>query len=315
MPMEDRSQKSPTSDSNLEPEQRVSGDRRRKTADRPTRGALHPAHGTIRPPIVVVGATGTIGGALVRQLVTSGQAVIAVAPQADRLGKLRDAYPPGLITPVNARIESESDAAGLAQRLRELGRPLAGVVVTFPHGRTAVIGADRGRLLDQGTDELCDCFKQTVLAQHALARHLVPLLAGAGRTAHYVIVGGPGSETPWAGYGHRSIAMAATRMLARVLHDEALSSGVRVQLLSIDSPVRSDAPGEHECPEWPAASDVAQRIAVLLDRSNTDESNEAVIACARGKVARALGSAARAFSDVPTFLDSLRNPNRKNAPQ
>jgi hypothetical protein len=104
-------------------------------------------------------------------------------------------------------------------------------------------------------------------------------------------------------------------MLARVLHDEAQSSGVRVQLMSIDSPIRGDAPSEHECPEWPAASDVAQRIAGLLDRRNTNESNEAVVACARRKVARALGSAARAFSDVPTFLESLRNPSRKITPQ
>jgi len=199
--------------------------------------------------------------------------------------------------------------------LRELERPFAGVVVTFPHGRSAVIDADRGRLLDQATDRLSDCFKQTVFAQHALARHLIPLLARSGRNAHYVIVGGPGSETPWAGYGHRSVATAATRMLARVLHDEAQSSGVRVQLMSIDSPIRGDAPSEHECPEWPAASDVAQRIAGLLDRRNTTESSEAVVACARGKVARAFGSAARAFSDVPTFLESLRNPSRKITPQ
>ena len=266
-------------------------------------------------PIVVVGATGTIGKALVDALVASGQPVVAVAPRFDRLDRLRESSAAGLVTPIAGYIDSDHGAARLADRLRALARPLAGVVVAFPYGRSADVGGDRGRLLDQTTEDFGTCIAQTVLAQHALARHLVPLLAESGRNAHYVIVGGPGSETPWAGYGHRSVAMAATRMLARVLHDEARASGVRLQLVSIDSPVRGEQPDDHECPEWPAASDVAQRVARLLDRAATDESSAAVIACARGMVAHPSGRAARAFRDVPSFLESLKNHTRKNTPQ
>jgi hypothetical protein len=51
-----------------------------------------------------------------------------------------------------------------------------------------------------------------------------------------VIIGGPGSEAPWAGYGLRSVAMAATRMLRKSCTDEAQSLGVRVHLVSIDAP-------------------------------------------------------------------------------
>ena len=110
-----------------------------------------------------------------------------------------------------------------------------------------------------------ECLDQTVLAQLALARHLIPLLAEAGRNGRYVIIGGPGSEAPWAGYGLRSVAMAATRMLAQVLHDEAQPLGVRVHLVSIDAPVRRDEPGVHECPEWPTVSGIARRVTQLLD--------------------------------------------------
>jgi NAD(P)-dependent dehydrogenase (short-subunit alcohol dehydrogenase family) len=297
------------SDQALTPEVRHEDD------NRPARGALHPAYGTIEAPIVVVGATGTIGRTLVRTLVAAGQPVVAVAPRSDRLDGLRAMSTPGAVTPLAARVENDADASGLAESLRALARPLAGVVVTFPHGRSAAVGVDRGRLLDHTTDSLADCLAQTVLAQHALARHLIPLLAESGRNAHYVIVGGPGSETPWAGYGHRSVAMAATRMLARVLHDEARPAGVRVQLLSIDSPVRGEQPGEHECPEWPAASDIARSVARLLDRTAHDESTEAVVTCARGAAARSISRVARAFTDVPSFLASLRKAPNKITPQ
>jgi NAD(P)-dependent dehydrogenase (short-subunit alcohol dehydrogenase family) len=294
--------------------QSVTSDLRENAHDRPSRGALSPAHGTIDAPIVVVGATGTIGSALVRALVAGGQPVVAVAPQPERLGRLRDAVArPAAVTPIVGRIETDADAAQLADQLRALARPLAGAVVTFPHGRCAVVGADRGRLLDQSTDDLGECLRYTVLAQHALARHLVPLLAESGRNARYLIVGGPGSEAPWAGYGHRSIATAATRMLARVLHDEARASGVRVQLLSIDSPLRGERPADHECPEWPSASDVAQRAARLLDRgAASDQPPDAVVAMGRGGAAcTATRTITHAFRDVPSFIASLRHPTTK----
>jgi NAD(P)-dependent dehydrogenase (short-subunit alcohol dehydrogenase family) len=266
-------------------------------------------------PIVVIGATGTIGRAVVRALVATGQSVIAVAARSEKLARLRQDGPSGAIVSIVGDIASERDAEQLAERLRELQRPLAGVVVTFPHGRSAEVGVDRGRLLDQPTAVLGDCLKQTLLAQHALARHLVPLLSESGRNARYVIVGGPGSETPWAGYGHRSVAMAATRMLVRVLHDEVRASGVRLQMVSIDSPVRNEEPGEHECPEWPAASDVARRVAQLLDRTAQDASTEAVVACARSQAACSSARVARAFHDVPSFIASLRNTTNKITPQ
>ena len=281
--------------------------------DRPAHGAQRPGHGTIEAPVVVIGATGTIGRAVVHALVGAGRPVIAVAPQTPKLEALRNDTPAGAVTTLAGRVASDAEAADLAERLRALGRPLAGVVVAFPHGRSAEVGVGRGRLLEQSSAALGDCLAQTVLAQHALARHLVPLLANSGRAARYVIVSGPGSEAPWAGYGHRSVAMAATRMLARVLHEEVRDAGVRLQLLSIDTPVRADPPGEHDCPDWPAAGDVARQALHLLDRtSRSDGPAEAVVSCRRA--ACAIGRVARAFTDVPSFLDSLRKTTNNDTP-
>ena len=129
-------------------DQSLTIDRPARPAHHPTHGALRPVLGTIETPIVVVGASGIIGAALVRQLTAAGQPVIAVAPHAERLGTLQQGAAPGAVTPLAARIDSDADARHLADRLRELARPIAGVVVTFPHGRSTLIAGDRSRLLD-----------------------------------------------------------------------------------------------------------------------------------------------------------------------
>src|SRR3546814_19869688 len=54
-------------------------------------------------------------------------------------------------------------------------------------------------------------------------------------------------------------------MLARVLHDEARTLPMRVQLLAIDSPARTDATARHACSGWPGADSIARRALALLD--------------------------------------------------
>lgn len=292
------------------PTQALTDERPRAIVDRPVSGAVHPVHGTIGVPIAVVGATGTIGREIARTLVASGRPVVAVAPDYERVEALRLAHPAGAVNAIAARIIDDRDAARLAAQLRALRRPLGGVVIAFPFGQMVRTAAgERSRLLDQTTDALRECLDQVLLPQFALARHLVPLLAESGRNSSYVIVGGPGSEVPWAGYGHRSVAMAATRMLAQVLHDEARPLDVRVHLLSIDSPIRGERPEAHECPEWPTASGIAKRVVQLVDRTQANEPVGSVVPCGRS-VTRSIARVAQTFRDVPAFLDSLKTQGK-----
>ena len=96
----------------------------------------------------------------------------------------------------------------------------------------------RGRLIDHPAEVLRRTLDEDLLPHLSAARHLIPLLAEAKRGGSYVIIGGPGSEAPWSNYGFRSVAAAALRMLACVLHDEARSLDVRVQMLLVAAPVR-----------------------------------------------------------------------------
>src|SRR6186713_2654736 len=185
---------------NHQPDHPVTEDNARIPADHPAGGALHPAYGTVDAPIVVVGATGTIGRAVVEAVATAGRPVVAVAPSPDRLETLRLTHCEAAVTPRPGRIVTDSDAAQLADELRAAGRPLGGVVVAIP------AGVNGGRVLDRPIDDLREQLDASLLPQLAIARHLVPLLAESGRNGTYVMIGGPGSDAPWAGYGQRSIA-------------------------------------------------------------------------------------------------------------
>ena len=125
--------------------------------------------------------------------------------------------------------------------------------------------------------QLRACFDEAVLPHLVAARHLLPWLAESGRNCGYVVIGGPGGRHPWAGYGHRSVAAAAVRMLARVLHSEARTFAVRLQLLEVESPVRTDANEQHACKQWPCVDHIGRKALLLLEHRNDARCTEAVI--------------------------------------
>ena len=194
-------------------------------------GALHPETGTIGAPIVVIGATGTIGSEIVRALVDAGHPRSRSRPGPRPPGVARPPTAAGHREPpwprtstTTAQPPSSPPSSARSAGLWVVWSPLS------PLARRRATAQIAAAFSTSRPTALRECLDQTVLAQLALARHLIPLLAEAGRNGRYVIIGGPGSEAPWAGYGLRSVAMAATRMLAQVLHGEAQSLGVRVHL-------------------------------------------------------------------------------------
>ncbi|BDU14859.1 SDR family NAD(P)-dependent oxidoreductase [Lysobacter auxotrophicus] len=229
------------------------------TASRPSAQNAGQNRRIARAAVVVLGATGGVGRGVVEAALASGRPVIAVARDKSGLQCLRGQFPEADLSIVPGSVSSDGDGERLARTLRKLGRPIDGVVA-------AVCGsASRGRLLDHPAAFLRQTLDDDLLPHLAAARHLLPLLSQAGRTGTYVLIGGPGADRPWAGYGHRSIATAALRMLARVLHEEARTLGVRVQLLAIDSPVCTDLNRAHACEQWPSALAVGQRALALIN--------------------------------------------------
>ena len=220
--------------------------------------------------MLVLGATGVVGRGIVAAAVEAGMPVVAVARNTGELAHLQAAHPDGNVVVLTGSVANEAGSAELAAALRGLGRPLSGVVaaVSGPSGR--------GRILDQPAGTLRCALDAELLPHLAAARHLLPLLAEDARGGSYVLIGGPAGTLPWAGYGHHSIAAAAVRMLACVLHDEARSLGVRVQLLAVDAPVGE--PGQaHACPQWPTAIAIGRRAVALVQRSDARDAAQAIV--------------------------------------
>jgi len=222
------------------------------------------------PPVLVLGATGIVGRGIVRAAVEAGVPVIAVARDPVGLAELAARHADAELLTLTGSVADDAASAALAERLRALQRPLGGVIVAVA-GPTA-----RGRLLDQPSDVLCAQLQRDVQPHLAAARQLLPLLSQAGRGAGYVLIGGPGSVLPWAGYAHRSVGAAALRMVAAALHDEALPLGVRVQMLSVDSPVCADAARRSQCTQWPTAVEIGRQALALLARR---DDAQAVVRC------------------------------------
>lgn len=212
--------------------------------------------------LLVLGATGCLGGALVASALEAGRPVIAIGRDAEALAALRIQHASAALTTLAASVASDAEAAGLACRIRALDLPIAGAIA-------AIRGAPvRGRLLDQPGDTLRRCIDEDLLPHLFAARHLLPMLSAQARGA-YVLIGGPGADYPWAGYGHDSIGAAALRMLARVLHDEARALGVHVHLLGVDTPLRTPGNERHACPEWPSLGAVARRAVAMATSPGT----------------------------------------------
>jgi NAD(P)-dependent dehydrogenase (short-subunit alcohol dehydrogenase family) len=256
--------------------------------------------------LLVLGATGAIGRGVVRAALDAGRPVIAVSPDADGLRDMQGTLAHADFHSLELPLNDERSATQLVRALRKLDRPIDGVVAALCTDR------ERGRLLDAPATELGDALNASVIAHLALARHLLPLLAEGGRAGGYVLIDGPGGEHPWAGYGHRSVGGAALRMLARVLHDEARPMGVRVQLLALDFPVRTDANAKHACDQWPHADGIGRRVVAMVER--TDRTAPEPIVHCRGpcnlEPQKADGDdpslSARCFDDARKLLGSLK---------
>ena len=214
----------------------------------------------MKAAIVILDAANPIGRGVAEVALDQRRAVIAVSQDLEALRDLGARFPNADLTIVGGAIADEVQATRLASELRELARPIAGVVL-------AQCGEpSRNRVLDTPAREFHRLLEADLLPHLSSARQLVPLLAATGRNAGYVVIGSPGSDHPWVGYGSRSIAASASTMLVRVLHEEARSLGVRVQLLAVNRPVCTDANREWSCEGWPEVSAIATQALALIDQ-------------------------------------------------
>ena len=265
----------------------------------------------MKPALLVLGATGAIGRGVVRAALDAGRPVLAVSPDRDGLRDLQGTHAHADLSTLVADPRDEQGAAELVRALRKLDRKIGDVVAALCTER------ERGRMLDQAADELRESLDAHVVAHLALARHLIPLLAEGGRGGGYLLIDGPGAQNPWAGYGHRSVGGAALQMLARVLHDEARALSVRLQLIALDWPVRTETNAKHACDQWPSALGIGRRAVALLERRDASAPTDAIVHCTgpcSGDMPQQTSDSddslltSRCLQDARTLLGSLASP-------
>jgi len=219
----------------------------------------------MKSPVIVLDAAKPVGRGVVETCLAASRPVIAVTRDPKGLVALRERQAEferkGIeLLVVEGSVDDEAAAERLAGEIRALERPLAGVVLSLCGE------PPRGRVLDQPARELNRRLELDLLPHQAAARHLLPLLSESGRNGGYVVIGSAGTDHPWAGYGYRSIAAAAIAMLVRVLHNEARLLGVRVQMLAVSRPVKTEENHGCACPGWPDANQLARQALDLVDQ-------------------------------------------------
>ncbi|PPT30344.1 SDR family NAD(P)-dependent oxidoreductase [Xanthomonas arboricola] len=215
--------------------------------------------GMVQSETAVIGGAGNVGAGIVAALLDARMPVLVIGRDAAKLDALRaqHGHTP-LLQTLQGSVADDASALALAGELAQRPRPLAAVIASVGSPLKA------GRLLDRPVTALRRRIERDVLPHLAAARHLLPLLAEAEAGGRYLLLGSPCALRAWAAHGDTSIAAAATRMLAQVLHEEAKPFGVRVHLLSVEQPVCTPGRAKDACPEWIRAVDVGRAAVSLI---------------------------------------------------
>ena len=167
--------------------------------------------------VCVLGASGMVGNAVVRELLAGGYRVVAVSRDVSKLTTLRDTYRDvGVIETIQGDVSSDE----LAQKLRtdllaQFGPPRA--IVASLSSRDA---DGPRRILDTSTDSLRRAFETNFFPHVSAARGLIPALENAGV---YIGINGGLADFAGAGMGQLSMTQSALRTLYEVLAQEAWS--------------------------------------------------------------------------------------------
>jgi NAD(P)-dependent dehydrogenase (short-subunit alcohol dehydrogenase family) len=208
-----------------------------------------------QPTAVVIGATGTVGRGIVRQLTAAGWKIVAVARDQGRLDALQRELP-GILT-VSGSVGSDDNAATLAGRVQAAAPTVNAVIASVN------VGASPARLLDLAAERLAAVLQDNLVVHHIAARAFIPLLAAGGR---YLGLGGGMADVTFAGVGPMSICQAAQRNMFRFFALETQAQDISVVELMLHSHIVDPADEAQANPREIRADEVGQHVLAVLER-------------------------------------------------
>ena len=199
--------------------------------------------------IVVIGATGLVGGGIAGVLSTAGHRVFAIGRNRLALDALQIRFPQIrlLVADIGSDSGAQAAAAGAIAALGTLD-----VVITS-------INPPRGKMKLRHTTsaQFAEFLGQSIISHFAAARAFLPVVAEAGA---YVAVGGGSADFVWPNFGHISIAQAAQRMMLNVLATEYAELKIAVRNYMITAMVH-DGTGK----EGISAHQVGENIRAIVN--------------------------------------------------
>jgi NAD(P)-dependent dehydrogenase (short-subunit alcohol dehydrogenase family) len=218
-------------------------------------------------PIVVTGAAGALGSAVVGHLVAGGSPVAAVdrvEARAALEGLAARLGPACLAVPIDARHPSAWGDA-LARIEASLGAPAGAALVAG--------GWSGGAPLHAGDPATFDAMIELNLATVDRAlRALLPGLVARG-AGSVVVIGSRAAVQPWTSAG------AAAYALVQAVAAEVQDHGVRVNAVlpsTIDTPANRAAMPGADASRWVSPASIAGVVAFLLSDAARDVSGAAI---------------------------------------
>jgi NAD(P)-dependent dehydrogenase (short-subunit alcohol dehydrogenase family) len=179
-----------------------------------------------RLKVCVLGASGTVGNAIMRATLNGGHQVIAISRSTEKLAAIRTQYAAKGVTTLVGDVASDESAARLHDALQaRFGKPDAIVAAL------SAPAADRPmKVLGTPTDALRRAFDTNFFTHVVAAKALIPEL-GAG--AVYVGINGGLPDFVIPGMANLTMTQSALRSLYLALAQEADESQVQVRMLGL----------------------------------------------------------------------------------
>ena len=172
--------------------------------------------------VVLTGASGGIGAALVAGLVDAGATVLAVGRDPHRLNAMVHRHRPGAVVPVTADLCTARGREAVVARAASMAPSL----LVIAHAQGAF-----GLMQDQSEAELSALVQTNLVAPMLLIRALLPLLQAQPEAA-VVAVGSTFGALAFPGFAAYSASKFGLRGLVEALGREHAGSHVRFQYLS-----------------------------------------------------------------------------------
>jgi NAD(P)-dependent dehydrogenase (short-subunit alcohol dehydrogenase family) len=210
--------------------------------------------------ICVLGASGNVGNAVMRELLAAGHRIVAVSRSGDKLEKIRAAYgSTKRIEILAGDVSSDELAAKLSGSLAaRFGKPDAIVASLSSHAADAPM-----RILDTPTERLKNVFDTNFFSHATAAKALIPSLQPRGV---YVGINGGLADFVIPNRGALSMTQSALRALYSVLAQEAQSSKAQVRLLGLYGLVATDQNRAQADDGWISDHQVGERVSQIISQ-------------------------------------------------